>query len=93
MKTKKKLSAKAQRVEEAVDFLLPMAAWMADVAFIIQMKTVAPLVRVFHAAPRRIVCPKCREVLDKKSFGVRVMSRRADGVPTVQMQSYCERCR
>lgn len=53
-----------------------------------------PVAAFFDSLPPLLTCPCCNATLPKMNFGVRVMKRDANNVPTViRRQSYCRACR
>lgn len=53
-----------------------------------------PIKAFYDSLPERLTCPCCNATLPKMNFGVRVMKRDANNIPTViRRQSYCRTCR
>ncbi len=76
-----KVVATAAIPTQVMDF--SMAAEAAD-----------PIQAAFNALPEILGCPKCGCDKPKTQFGVRVMSRDANGAPKkISRQSYCRGCR
>jgi len=50
--------------------------------------------KFFETLPEKLTCPCCKAHIPKQNFGVRVMKRDANGVPTkMRAQSWCRACR
>jgi hypothetical protein len=60
----------------------------------IKKKIAALLTTAVQKLPLRIVCPKCGKNRPRKFFGLRVMKRDGQGLPTaIRRQSWCSTCR
>jgi hypothetical protein len=60
----------------------------------IDPKTKALLTAAFEKLPKRIVYPRCKKNRTRDAFGLRVMARDPQGVPTqIARQSWCRECR
>lgn len=60
----------------------------------IEKKTQALRAAAMRALPKLITCPKCKRRRPRDAYGVRVMARDDQGVPTrIARQSYCSTCR
>ena len=61
---------------------------------IAEKKTEVLMAAAFEELPQRLTCPKCKRSRTKGSFGLRVIARSAQGVPTrIARQSWCRDCR